>query len=64
MAVAGILISVSMFPLALVPFGAFPAGLSMLLIGLALTVRDGVLAILGIAIGAGALTLAASALIG
>ena len=64
MAVAGILISVSMFPLALVPFGAFPAGLSMLLIGLALAVRDGVLAILGIAIGAGALIFAASALIG
>ncbi|WMS44262.1 exopolysaccharide biosynthesis protein [Acuticoccus sp. MNP-M23] len=50
-AISGIIVSLSMYPLAVVPFGAFPAGLSMLVIGLGLMVRDGLLLVLGIAIG-------------
>ena len=48
---SGIVVSLSMYPLAVVPFGAFPAGLSLLVIGLGLMVRDGLLLILGILIG-------------
>ncbi|MEM8852901.1 MAG: exopolysaccharide biosynthesis protein [Pseudomonadota bacterium] len=47
-AVIAILVSLSMYPLALVPFGAFPAGLSLLVIGLGLAVRDGLLIALGL----------------
>ncbi|MEM7695807.1 MAG: exopolysaccharide biosynthesis protein [Pseudomonadota bacterium] len=51
-ALVGVIVSLSMVPLALVPFGAFPAGLSLLVIGLGLMVRDGLLIALGIAVGA------------
>ena len=57
-AVAGIIVSLSMYPLAVVPFGAFPAGLSLLVIGLGLTVRDGLLIASGIVIGAIGLAIA------
>ncbi len=50
-AISGIVVSLSMFPLAVVPFGAFPAGLSLLVIGLGLMVRDGLLLVLGIILG-------------
>ncbi|MEO1103221.1 MAG: exopolysaccharide biosynthesis protein [Devosia sp.] len=49
-AAIGILVSLSMYPLALVPFGAFPAGLSLLVIGLGLAVRDGLLIALGLSL--------------
>lgn len=61
-AVAGILVSLSMYPLAVVPFGAFPAGLSLLVIGLGLSVRDGLLIAVGIAVGAIGLAVAYTAL--
>lgn len=54
----GVLISLSMYPLAVVPFGAFPAGLSLLVIGLGLAVRDGLLIALGIAVGIAGLLVA------
>ncbi|WP_075222425.1 exopolysaccharide biosynthesis protein [Acuticoccus yangtzensis] len=50
-ALSGVVVSLSMYPLAVVPFGAFPAGLSLLVIGLGLAVRDGLLIALGIATG-------------
>ena len=57
-ALAGVIVSLSMYPLAVVPFGAFPAGLSLLMIGLGLAVRDGLLIALGIASGAVGLAIA------
>ncbi|WP_162408907.1 exopolysaccharide biosynthesis protein [Acuticoccus sediminis] len=57
-ALAGVVMALSMYPLALVPFGAFPAGLSLLVIGLGLSVRDGLLIAAGIAIGLLGLALA------
>jgi hypothetical protein len=51
LAVFGVVISLSMFPLALVPFGAFPAGVAFLVIGTGLMVRDGLVIALGIALG-------------
>ncbi|MEM6763218.1 MAG: exopolysaccharide biosynthesis protein, partial [Pseudomonadota bacterium] len=57
-AALGMAVSLSMFPLALVPFGALPAGLSLLFIGLALAVRDGVLMAVGVALGLGGMALA------
>lgn len=53
-AAVGIIVSLTMYPLALVPFGALPAGLSLLVLGAGLSVRDGVLLIVALAIGAGA----------
>ncbi|UOM32886.1 exopolysaccharide biosynthesis protein [Acuticoccus sp. I52.16.1] len=50
-ALTGVVVSLSMYPLAVVPFGAFPAGLSLLVIGLGLSVRDGLLIAAGIAVG-------------
>ena len=51
-AVVAIVLSLSMYPLALVPFGAFPAGLALLVFGVGLMTRDGLLIAFGIAIGA------------
>lgn len=53
-----VLISLSMFPLVLVPFGAFPAGLSLLVVGLGLTARDGLLLASGLVIGVVGVTVA------
>lgn len=50
-AVGAIIASLSMFPLALVPFGALPAGLALLAIGLGLAVRDGALIVAGMLLG-------------
>lgn len=50
-AFGGVIVSLSMYPLALVPFGAFPAGLSLLVIGLGLAARDGLLIAFGIVLG-------------
>jgi hypothetical protein len=47
----GIIISLSMFPLAVVPFGAFPAGIAFLVIGTGLAVRDGLVVAVGIGCG-------------
>ncbi|WP_420394319.1 exopolysaccharide biosynthesis protein [Acuticoccus sp.] len=51
-AIVGVLVSLSMYPLAVVPFGAFPAGVSLLVIGLGLTVRDGLVIAIGLVVAA------------
>lgn len=43
-----LLLSLTMFPLAVLPFGAFPASLSLIAIGAGLTVRDGLLIAAGV----------------
>jgi hypothetical protein len=57
-AAAGIVLSLSNFLLGPLPFGSFPAGIAFIVIGLALTVRDGLLIAVGIALGVGSLALA------
>lgn len=51
-ALVAIIFAISMYPLAIVPFGAFPAGLAFIVIGTGLMVRDGLLILIGIAVGA------------
>lgn len=55
-AVGGIIAALTMFPLALVPFGAFPASVPLLVVGAGLTARDGLVLAVGLvllAIGTG-----------
>lgn len=59
-AFGGAVVSLSMYPLAVVPFGAFPAGLSLLVVGLGLMTRDGLLIAVGLLVGAAGLALAVS----
>lgn len=54
-ALAGVIVSLTMFPLALVPFGAFPAGLTLMVMGMGLAVRDGVLLLIAAAMAIAAL---------
>lgn len=57
-ALLGIVLSLSMYPLALVPFGAFPAGVAFVVIGTGLMVRDGLVILGGVVVGLAGLGLA------
>lgn len=52
LALAGIFMAATMYPLGPFPFGAFPAGGASILIGIALTTGDGAFALAGLAAGA------------
>jgi hypothetical protein len=58
-ALAGIIMAATMYPLGPFPFGAFPGGGASILIGLALTTGDGLFALAGL--GAGILGVLATA---
>ncbi|HRX82126.1 MAG TPA: exopolysaccharide biosynthesis protein, partial [Pirellulaceae bacterium] len=47
--VISILLAITFFPLALVPFGVFVPGLAITLLALGVTARDGLLVLLGYA---------------
>ena len=57
-AAASIVLALSMIPLGLIPFAVMVPGAALLAMGLALTARDGVLAIVGFGFTAGTLWLA------
>ncbi len=56
-ALGAIIMALSMFPLALLPFAVAVPGTAVLLLGVSLVTQDGLIAILGLAIAAGALIL-------
>lgn len=50
-ALSGLAMALTMFPLGSVPFGAFPGGVSSIVIGIGLAVRDGLFIAVGILLG-------------
>ncbi len=58
LAVAIMLLALAMFPLALVPMGVFIPGLAIAILAAGLTIHDGVLVLLGLGTGAGAVVAA------